>query len=241
MSKRSSRLSAALIAVALALMAPAASLANTSHAGWPPITGMVLINLLDQPRPLDGRPGGDPFDGSFASKVCRPPSHSECVPDGTLLPVVPGVGVTCSALVAAESALSAQLNTPTPASVCSAPLAKAALIPATIGHNELLGGGGSDTIHAGPAGDVIWGDYKPNAQPTTQFDRLYGGPGNDFIYTSHGTNFVSTGGGTDVVHAHFGHGQIRCDSPTVTVFLSRVSRPGWKLPGCKHISYKPAG
>src|SRR3954452_5044553 len=29
------------------------------------------------------------------------------------------------------------------------------------GHNELLGGHGGDTIHAGPWGDVLWGDYKP--------------------------------------------------------------------------------
>jgi hypothetical protein len=162
------------------------------------------------------------------------------VPDGIPVPTGPG-GLTCSALIAAEVAVSAQLGVPTPGSSCSTPLAAAAMIPAAIGHNELLGGGGSDTIHAGPAGDVIWGDYKPGVQPTNQFDRLYGGPGNDIIYTSHGTNFVATGGGTDIVHAHFGHGQIRCDSSTVTVYLSRSGRSGWKLQGCKHISYATVG
>ncbi len=43
------------------------------------------------------------------------------------------------------------------------------------GHNELLGGHGNDTIFAGPQGDVIWGDYKPSGQPSSQVDRLTGG------------------------------------------------------------------
>jgi hypothetical protein len=107
------------------------------------------------------------------------------------------------------------------------------------GHNELLGGHGDDTIYAGPNGDVIWGDYKPCCQPTTQVDHLYGGPGNDFIYASHGTDYIYTGGGVDVVHAHFGHGEIHCDSPTVTIYLTHKSRHRYKLFGCsrRNISY----
>jgi Ca2+-binding RTX toxin-like protein len=105
------------------------------------------------------------------------------------------------------------------------------------GHNELLGGHGDDTIYAGPNGDVIWGDYKPCCQPTTQVDHLYGGPGNDFLYASHGLDYIYTGGGVDVVHAHFGHGEIHCQSDTVTVFLTRQSRHRYKLFGCHQISY----
>src|SRR3954451_13707466 len=77
-------------------------------------------------------------------------------------------------------------------------------------HNELLGGHGDDVIHAGNAGDVIWGDYKPCCQPTGQHDTIVGGAGKDFIYTSHGSNLVWTGGGPDIVHAHYGRGQIHC-------------------------------
>src|SRR5579871_4663655 len=51
-------------------------------------------------------------------------------------------------------------------------------------HNELLGGNGDDTIYGGQAGDVIWGDYKPSGQPTTQVDHIYAGDGPNFIYTS---------------------------------------------------------
>ena len=116
---------------------------------------------------------------------------------------------------------------------------KTTVVPADIGHNELLGGHGSDTIHAGPAGDVIWGDYKPCCQPEGQVDHLYGGPHKDFIYASHGRNYIYTGGGHDVVHGHFGRGEIHCDSPDVLVFLSHRSRRGYHLFGCKHIDYRP--
>ncbi len=105
-------------------------------------------------------------------------------------------------------------------------------------HNELLGGHGNDTINGGDAGDVIWGDYKPCCQPTTQIDRLNGGAGNDFIYASHGTNYIFTGAGRDVVHAHFGRGEIHCGTAQDLLYLSHQSRRVYKLFGCKRITYK---
>jgi hypothetical protein len=221
------------LAVGLALVTAGPSPANTSHAGWPAITGMLLINKLDQPRPLDGRPGGDPFDGTDYSNSCpRGQLHSHCIPHGVR--VARHNGVTCAALAAAEGRLAQR------ASSCTRTLASAALVPASIGHNELLGGHGDDTIHAGPAGDVIWGDYKPSGQPTTQVDTLHGGPGNDFIYASHGTNYISTGGGADVVHAHFGRGTIRCASRRSIAYLSHAGRALYHVSGCR-ISYTTLG
>lgn len=44
-----------------------------------------------------------------------------------------------------------------------------------------------------------------------------------------------------MIHAHFGHGAIFCDSPTVTVFLSRQGRGGYHLHGCGHVSYATLG
>ena len=107
-------------------------------------------------------------------------------------------------------------------------------------HNELLGGHGNDTIYAGHVGDVLWGDYKASGQPESQVDTLNGGPGKDFIYGSHGTNLIHANGGADIIHVHFGHGEIWCGHGKVTVFISHRSRPGYKLHGCHHVSYKPA-
>jgi Ca2+-binding RTX toxin-like protein len=108
-------------------------------------------------------------------------------------------------------------------------------------HNELLGGNGSDTLYAGRAGDVLWGDSKPGAQPTTQVDTMVGGPGNDIFYASHGVNVIDTGTGKDIVHAHYGRGTIRCRSAADIVYLSHKSRPDYKLSGCRQISYATAG
>src|SRR5262245_14686058 len=122
--------------------------------GWPPITGMLLMNKTDRPRPLDARPGHDPFGGSDRRYSCDDVHlHGAC-----RLRLVFRAG--------------------------------RAVVSGRPGHNELLGGHGNDTIHAGPWGDVIWGDYKPSHQPREQFDHLWGGPGADYIYASHGHNAI---------------------------------------------------
>ena len=61
-----------LLAVAAAgLLVPAGTAAaNTSHEGWPRITGVLLMNKLDRDRPLDARPGADPFGGRDARYSC---------------------------------------------------------------------------------------------------------------------------------------------------------------------------
>jgi hypothetical protein len=105
-------------------------------------------------------------------------------------------------------------------------------------HNELLGGHGSDTITAGDIGDVLWGDYKPSAQPATQKDVITGGAGKDHIYASHGTNTIVTRGGADQVHAHFGRGTITCTNKKPLVFLSHRSQKRYTLHGCPRITFR---
>jgi hypothetical protein len=62
---------AALVAALLAvLLGPVAASANTSHEGWPRITGVLLMNKQDQSRPLDARPGHDLFGGADPSYSC---------------------------------------------------------------------------------------------------------------------------------------------------------------------------
>lgn len=216
----------------LSSIAPGAS-ANTSHAGWPQITGMLLMNKLDQSRPLDGRVGADPFDGSDQTYSC----------DGLHIRSI----CLATGVAFAPASLVCRLPVPVVAgwppyivlNVCEHQ--RTGTVPADVGHNELLGGHGNDVIHAGPAGDVLWGDYKPSGQPSTQVDVLAGGPGKDYIYASHGFNVISTGGGNDVVHAHFGRGSITCDGGSPRIYLSHKSLSRYRLHGCRRISYKTLG
>ena len=112
---------------ALCLLGRAATaLANTSHAGWPPITGMLLINKYDQSRPLDGRPGSDPFDGTDYSASVPDRRHALLLrsrrdPRPVRRRTRTTTASTCSALEAAEAALVASSSCR-----CRAPTARSA-------------------------------------------------------------------------------------------------------------------
>ena len=196
---------AAAILACLLLGAAAPAAANTSHDGWPQIDGMLLMNKDDSSRPLDARPGNDPFAGQDDNYSC----------DSVHL-----IGDCQNRLV---DGLDGYVVTARP------------------GHNELLGGHGSDTIHAGPWGDVIWGDYKPSGQPTTQRDRLYGGPGNDHIYASHGWNTFEAGAGDDWIKAHFGRGIIDCGPGRDLLYISRRAQRQYTIRHCETISHRTLG
>jgi hypothetical protein len=189
------------------------AVANTSHEGWPTIDGVLLMNKTDSTRPLDARPGQDPFGGTDRSYSCdaihrRGACQSRFVPHFDAAARPPQYGLVMS----------------------SQP-----------GHNELLGGHGSDSIYAGPWGDVIWGDFKPSGQPANQVDHLYGGAGNDFVYAGHGYNAIDAGAGNDVIHAHFGRGTIDCGPGNDVLYISRAAKRGYKLRGCERTSYKTRG
>ena len=194
------------LACLAALPASVAS-GNTSHEGWPRIDGMLLMNKTDSTRPLDARPGQDPFHGTDPRYSCdaihkRGKCHRRFVR-------VRGT--------------------------------RGRVMTSRHGHNELLGGHGSDTIHAGPWGDVIWGDYKPSGQPTRQHDELWGGPGRDHIYASHGKNAIRAGGGDDWIKAHFGSGSIDCGPGNDLLFISRRAQRHFSITGCERISHRTLG
>jgi RTX calcium-binding nonapeptide repeat (4 copies) len=107
--------------------------------------------------------------------------------------------------------------------------------------DELLGGHDSDTLYGLARADVLWGDYKPSGQGTSQYDRMYGGDGADFIYASHGRNAIFAGAGNDTIHAHYGRGSIDCGSGRDTLFISHRSKPGYTIRHCEKISFKTIG
>ncbi|HEX4108853.1 MAG TPA: hypothetical protein VHX88_12000 [Solirubrobacteraceae bacterium] len=202
---------APLTAALLAAPAPAAHTAQASHAGWPPITGMLLMNKDNQSRPLDGRPGHDPFDGADPSYSCNGQQQGTACGGGTDFVPLAQLGAKAAAVD---------------------------LVPADIGHNELLGGNGDNVIHAGPVGDVMWGDFHPTGQPVTQINHLYGGPGNDWIYSGHGTNDIWTGAGEDHVMLVYGHGAVHRNGPGHKTLVMRALARNrhYRLVGCSDVS-----
>ena len=195
----------ALGALLLAALLPAVAAANTSHDGWPRITGVLLMNKDDSNRPLDARPGNDPFAGQDDRYSCDTVHlRGACQ---TLFHTVGDRVVMTSRPV----------------------------------HNELLGGHGDDTLWAGPNGDVLWGDYKPSGQPTTQRDAIHGGAGRDFIYASHGRNVIDAGPGDDWIKAHYGRGSIDCGPGNDLLFISRRAQRAYRIRGCEQISHRTLG
>jgi Ca2+-binding RTX toxin-like protein len=90
-------------------------------------------------------------------------------------------------------------------------------------NDELLGLHGNDRLRGGPGRDILWGDQLPVGNNTWQHDVMDGGPGNDWIYSSHGHNDIKGGSGNDHIWGHFGHGTIDCG-------------PGWDVVHTKHHS-----
>jgi hypothetical protein len=213
---RVSLLVAVLLLAALMLAraaAPSGAITKADHSDWPTIDGALVINRDNSRRPIDMRPGRDPFQHTDPSYSCD------------------GIHKNNACFIKAGACQAR-------GKFCAAP----PVMPANSRkHHELLGGHGNDTIYAGNAGDVIWGDYNYPTNPATQRDRLTGGPGPDFIHASHGYNDIRTGGGRDAVRARYGRGVIRCDSSSAVVNLSRRSKKTYKLIGCKHVTLRAVG
>jgi hypothetical protein len=100
-------------------------------------------------------------------------------------------------------------------------------------NDELLGGDGSDHLSGGAGNDILWGDQHPVGNNVKQHDTELGGPGNDWIYTSHGTNNVDAGPGRDLVFAYYGHGTIDCGGGSDTL-LVRSSVHRYSVRSCEH-------
>ena len=105
--------------------------------------------------------------------------------------------------------------------------------------DQLLGHHGSDDIRGGDAGDVLWGDWDPKNQPSTQKDVIYGGNGTDFIFGSHGYNAIYGGNGNDVISVHYGRGRVDCGPGRDIYHVARSRKSKYKFLRCEKADYLP--
>ncbi len=105
--------------------------------------------------------------------------------------------------------------------------------------DELLGHHGSDTLRGGDGNDILWGDWDPKRQPSTQRDVVDGGNGTDFIYGSHGRNTIRAGAGNDVISVHYGRGFVDCGPGRDIYHVARSRRRGYRFRNCEKVDYRP--
>jgi Ca2+-binding RTX toxin-like protein len=105
--------------------------------------------------------------------------------------------------------------------------------------DELLGHHGNDTLRGGGANDILWGDWDPKGQPTTQSDVIYGGDGTDFIYGSHGRSSIYAGAGNDVISIHYGRGSLDCGPGRDIYHVARTRKKDYKIRNCEKVDYRP--
>lgn len=104
--------------------------------------------------------------------------------------------------------------------------------------DELLGWHGSDILFGGDKADVLWADHVGTGQPATQRDQVYGGPGDDFIYSARGRNILEGGPGNDAIKARYGRGTVNCGPGRDIVHLPRKRRKNWKFISCERFEYR---
>ena len=175
---------ALLIMVALSGIAATSATANTSHDGWPQINGMLLMNKTDLARPLDARPGHDPFGGTDPRYSCDA-VHKRGSCQKRMVHTAAGVVVT------SRSGHNELLGGHGNDSLYAGPWGdvlwadyKPSGQPGSQVDN-VLGGAGKDFIYAGHGTNVI--DAGPGADYVkAHFGRgtIDCGPGNDILYVS---------------------------------------------------------
>ncbi len=101
-------------------------------------------------------------------------------------------------------------------------------------NDELLGHHGNDVIRGAGGRDVLWGDWDPRNHPSRQRDRLDGGSGNDWLYSSHGRNTIRGGRGNDYVWAYYGKGTIDCGPGRRDTARVRLNGP-YRVRNCERI------
>ena len=104
--------------------------------------------------------------------------------------------------------------------------------------NELLGWHGSDYLYGTNKADVLWADHIGLGQPTGQWDRIWGGAGNDFIYSARGRNTLYGGPGNDAIKARYGRGLVDCGPGRDIVHVPKSRKKNWTFVNCEKYEYR---
>ena len=105
-------------------------------------------------------------------------------------------------------------------------------------NDQLMGWHTSDTLRSGPGSDILWGDFDPNGQPASQVDKIFAGPGKDFIYGSHGRNVIYAGGGNDAISIHYGRGMLDCGPGRDIYHVARSRKKKYRIRNCEKVDYR---
>lgn len=104
--------------------------------------------------------------------------------------------------------------------------------------NELLGWHGSDKIYGGNKADVLWADHVGTGQPTSQWDRIWGEDGDDFIYSARGRNTIYGGAGNDAIKIRYGRGLVDCGPGRDVIGVPKSRKKNWTIRNCEVIDTK---
>jgi Ca2+-binding RTX toxin-like protein len=169
-------------AITAAAVAAPPGAVNQRGDGWPKINGLILINSHHGSRPLDGRPGNDPFQGTDRKyrcdgrhrngkclrKLVKCGKKKRCVSDRPLHnELLGGHGNDTIFAGPFGDVLWADYMPNGPKRQ----------------RDKLTGGAGRDFIYGGPGRNVI-----------------KAGPGNDFVKSRYGRGRIDCGEGNDILY-----------------------------------------
>ena len=157
--------------------------ANTSHEGWPRIDGMLLMNKTDAARPLDARPGHDPFAGTDPRYSCDA-IHKRGSCQRRMVRTAAGVVVTSRAR-ATTSCSAATATTP-----CTRGRGATSCGPTTSPRASRRPR--STRSSAATARDFIYASHGTNT--------IAAGGGDDWIKAHFGRGTIDCGGGRDLLY-----------------------------------------
>jgi RTX calcium-binding nonapeptide repeat (4 copies) len=175
-------LAAAAIAVPSAPAAPKGAV-NQFKDGWPKITHLVLSNRDNSSRPIDGRPGRDPFGGTDPTYSCDG-VHSDRWCAHRFVPCASGLGLCVTDRRGNNKLLGGH------------------------GNDTIKGGPWTDIIWADFHGipsrtstDRMWGNKgRDFIYGGHGWNSIHAGKGNDFVKVKFGRGFVDCGPHRDIVY-----------------------------------------